>query len=142
MQSIYEKRPWLSSYPDWVSHDLEITSATAIDDFIKSACSRPDAPAVYYFDHVISYGAINRLSDSLAAAFQNFGLETGDRIIVDLQNVPQFLVAIYAAWKLGIIVVPLNPMYKEQELSYFFRDSGAKVFLTHDEIATLWIFRF
>ncbi len=136
MRSIYEKRPWLSSYPDWVSHDLEITSATARDDFIKTACSRPDAPAVYYFDHVISYGAINRLSDYLAAAFQNFGLETGDRIIVHLQNIPQFLIATYAAWKLGLIVVPLNPMYKEQELSYFFQDSGAKVFLTHDEIAT------
>ncbi len=135
MGSIYEKRPWLSSYPDWISHDFEITSATAIDDFTKTASSRPDAPAVYYFDHVISYGAINRLSDVLAAAFLDFGLETGDRIILHLQNIPQFLIATYAAWKLGLIVVPLNPMYKERELSYFFQDSGAKLFLTHDEIA-------
>ena len=36
MQSIYEKRPWLSSYPDGVAHDLETASATAIDDFNKS----------------------------------------------------------------------------------------------------------
>lgn len=135
MRSVYEKRPWLSSYPDWVSHDLEITSATARDDFIRTACSRPDAPAVYYFDHVISYGEINRLSDVLAVAFLDFDLETGDRIILHLQNIPQFLIATYAAWKLGLIVVPLNPMYKEQELSYFFQDSGAKLFLTHDEIA-------
>ena len=33
-------------------------------------------------------------------------------------------------------MVPVNPMYKEQELSYFFRDSGAKLFLTLDEIAS------
>ena len=135
MGSIYEKRPWLSSYPDWVSHDLEITSATARDDFIKTAHSTPDAPAICYFDNVISYGEVNRLSDSLAVAFQDFGLEKGDRIILHLQNIPQFLMAVYAAWKVGLVVVPLNPMYKEHELSYFFQDSGAKLFITHDEIA-------
>ncbi|MGO9567575.1 MAG: class I adenylate-forming enzyme family protein [Desulfomonilaceae bacterium] len=136
MQSIYEKRPWLSSYPDGVAHDLETASATAIDDFNKSVLSRPDFPAVCYFDHSISYREVNRLSESLAAAFRDFGLQPGDRIIVDLQNIPQFPIAIYAAWKLGIIVVPLNPMYKDQELSYFFKDSGAKLFLTLDEIAS------
>ncbi len=135
MQSIYEKRPWLSSYPAGVAHDLETAAATAIDDFNKAVLSSPDFPAVCYFDHSISYREINELSDSLAAAYNDFGLKVGDRIIVDLQNVPQFLIATYAAWKLGIIVVPLNPMYKEQELSYFFRDSGAKLFFTLDEIA-------
>ncbi len=135
MGSIYEKKPWLDSYPDWFSHTLELTTATARDDFIGTANSRPDAPAIYYFDHVISYGEVNRLSDFLAAAFQDFGLEIGDRIILHLQNIPQFLIAVYAAWKVGLIVVPLNPMYKEHELSYFFHDSGARLFITHDEIA-------
>jgi long-chain acyl-CoA synthetase len=135
MGSIYEERPWLSSYPEWVAHDLETGFATAADDFGKVASSRAEFPAVYYFNHTISYGEIDRLSEALAAAFSDFGLKAGDRIIVVLQNVPQFIVAVYAAWKLGIIVVPLNPMYKEQELSYFFRDSGARLFLTLDEIA-------
>ena len=64
-----------------------------------------------------------------------WGLSRGDRIIVDLQNVPQFPVAVYAAWKAGLIVVPINPMYKEKELSYLCRDSGARLLLTLDEIA-------
>jgi long-chain acyl-CoA synthetase len=42
---------------------------------------------------------------------------------------------VYAAWKIGVIVVPVNPMYKEKELSYFAMDSGAKLFVTLDEIA-------
>ena len=136
MDSIYERRPWLKNYPEWVPHDLEIASDTALGDFINSADRRPEDPAVYYFDQALSYGKIDRLSDGLAAAFNDFGLKKGDRIIVDLQNVPQFLCATYAAWKLGAIVVPLNPMYKEKELSYFCRDSGAKLFFTLDEIAT------
>ena len=134
MDSIYEKRPWLKNYPEWVPHDLQAGPATAIDDFRNSAAQRHDAPAVCYFDGTLSYGEIDRLSNSLAAAFYDLGARKGDRIIVCLQNVPQFLIAVYAAWKIGAIVVPLNPMYKEKELSYFCRDSGAKLFVVLDEI--------
>jgi len=136
MDSIYDKRPWLKNYPEWASHDLEITSDTALGDFRRSAARTPEIPALYYFDHAISYKEIDRLSDNLAAAFEDLGLGKGDRIIIDLQNVPQFLIATYAAWKTGAIAVPLNPMYKERELTYFCKDSGAKLFLTLDEIVS------
>jgi len=135
MDSIYQQRPWLKSYPEGVPNDLSAGSNTAIGDFLKSANSHPDAPAIYYFDHPICYRDVDRWADSLAAAFSAMGLRAGDRIIVDLQNIPQFLIAIYAAWKIGVIVVPVNPMYKEKELTYFCTDSGAKLFLTLDEIS-------
>lgn len=135
MDSVYERRPWLKNYPEWVPQELEITPDTAVGDFRRSAARRPEAPAVYYFDHAISYGEIDEASEGLAAAFEDLGLGKGDRIVIDLQNVPQFLVATYAAWKMGAIVVPLNPMYKEKELAYFLQDSGAKLFLALDEVA-------
>jgi len=133
--SIYQERPWLSSYPTWVPPDLDTAGFTPIDDFKVSAARRPEAPAIYYFDHVISYGEIDRLSDALAVGFRDLGLTQGDRIIVDLQNVPQVLISVYAAWKLGAIVVPVNPMYKEKELAYFCEDSRPKIFLTLQETA-------
>ncbi len=135
MKSVYEKRPWLENYPEWVPQDIEITKDTAISDFRASAARRPEASAVFYFDQQISYGEIDQLSNSLASAFQELGLEKRDRIILVLQNVPQFLIATYAAWKVGAVVVPLNPMYKEKELTYFCQDSGAKIFLTLEETA-------
>lgn len=137
MNSLYEKRPWLKNYPERVPNDLEITSATALGDFRLSAIRRPEAAAVYYFDHVISYGEVDGLSDSLAGAFVDLGLGKGDRIIVDLQNVPQFIIATYAAWKIGALVVPLNPMYKEKELVFLCKDSGARLLFTLDEIAAV-----
>jgi long-chain acyl-CoA synthetase len=135
LDSVYEARPWLKNYPAHVPHDLQVGSETALDDFKASAARKPNAPAVYYFDDVITYGDIDRQSDSLAAAFNTLGLKKEDRIIVDLQNVPQFLIATCAAWKLGAIAVPLNPMYKEKELLYFCQDSGARLFFALDEIA-------
>lgn len=135
MASVYEKRPWLKNYPEWVPHDLEISGDTALSDFVHSANQKPDAHAVFYFDHILSYGELNRYSNSLTAAFKDLGFERCDRVILVLQNVPQFLIATYAAWKLGGIVVPLNPMYKEKELTYFCKDSGAKIFVTLEETA-------
>jgi long-chain acyl-CoA synthetase len=43
-----------------------------------------------------------------------------------LQNVPQFYVSLLATWMVGGIAVPLNTMYKERELRYYFRDSGCR----------------
>ena len=135
MTSIYERRPWLKNYPEGVPYDLDITPDTALSDFVRSATRKAEAPAVFYFDHSLSYGELHRYSNSLSAAFHDLGITRGDRIIIVLQNVPQFLIATYAAWKLGAIVVPLNPMYKENELTYFCQDSGAKLFVTLEEVA-------
>jgi long-chain acyl-CoA synthetase len=133
--SIYEVRPWLKNYPEGVPHDLDITPDTALGDFVRSATRKGEAPAVFYFDHSMSYGELHQYSNSLSAAFHDLGITTGDRIILVLQNVPQFLIVTYAAWKLGAIVVPLNPMYKESELTYFCKDSGARLFVTGEEVA-------
>jgi long-chain acyl-CoA synthetase len=135
VDSIYEKRPWLKNYPEWVPHDIEIHNATAIGDVMASASQKPDAPAVHYFDETLSYADIDRLSNNFAAALEHFGVVKGDRVILVLQNIPQFLISTYAAWKIGAIVVPLNPMYKEQELAYFCENSDAKIFITLEEIA-------
>ena len=135
MASIYERRPWLKNYPEWVPHDLDITPDTALSDFVRSVTRKAEAPAVFYFDYPLSYGELHRYSNSLSAAFSDLGLTRGDRLILVLQNVPQFPIATYAAWKVGAIVVPLNPMYKENELTYFCKDSGAKLFVTDEEVA-------
>ncbi len=135
MKSFYAQEPWLKNYPEWVPKDLEFPSSTAIGDFLNSAAQNPQATAICYFDYELSFNELNRFSTQLAAAFEHLGIQKGDRIIVDLQNVPQFPIAVYAAWKIGAIVVPVNPMYKEKELAYFCRDAGAKLFFTHDEIA-------
>ena len=51
-----------------------------------------------------------------------------------LQNVPQYVIAVLAAWKAGGIVVPINPMNKERELTYALEDSGAIVLITLESL--------
>ncbi|MBI5606963.1 MAG: AMP-binding protein [Deltaproteobacteria bacterium] len=135
LKAIYEKRPWLRLYPEWVPADLEIPNQTALDDFENAANQSPGKPAIYYFDRVITYRELNAFSNRLAWALSDWGIKKGDRIMVVLQNIPQFPISLYGAWKTGAIVVPLNPMYKEKELRYFCQDSGARILIIQDDVA-------
>jgi len=130
MASIYEQKPWLKHYSPWVPPELGIPKENLVQILKRAVSCGGSRPAVYYFGSSISYAQIDQWSDQLAAALQDLGLKRGDRVVFYLQNMPQFVIAQYAVWKAGGIVVPLNPMYKEKELEYYFRDSGAKMLVS------------
>ena len=72
------------------------------------------------------WGALERLSDACACAFETLGIRRGDRIALLLPNCPQFLIAQFGAWKLGAIVAPLNPTYTERELEGRSASTGSR----------------
>ena len=123
--AIYEQRPWLGRYADYVPPDLGLPAPSALAMFREAATARPEAAALHYFDQTLTLAQVDRSSDALAAALAARGVGRGDRVAVYLQNVPQFPVATLAVWKAGGIMVPLNPMFKAQEVTYHLTDSGA-----------------
>ncbi len=125
-----EPRPWLKLHPKGYPADLEAPDATALDLFERSVARNPDGPCVHYFDSTLSYRDVDRAANAFACALLDLGIRKGDRVIVQLQNIPQFLFAVLGTWKAGATVVPLNPMYRERELAFYCRDSGARVFVT------------
>ena len=132
MVSVYEQKPWLKFYSPWIPPELEVPRETLVQTLKRAVAQGGSRPAVHYFGRSLSYAQIDRWSDQLAAALQDLGLKKGDRVVFYLQNIPQFVIAQYAVWKAGGIVVPLNPMYKEKELEYYFRDSGARMLIALD----------
>ncbi|HET7479337.1 MAG TPA: long-chain fatty acid--CoA ligase [Rubrobacteraceae bacterium] len=125
--SIYERKPWLDLYADYVPKELPIPEKSMIELFEDSVARVPDRDAVRYFDTTISFAELDRMAEAFAARLSEWSIEKGDRVVVYTQNNPQFLIAQYGAWKLGAVVVPLNPMLKARELDYHLNDSGAKV---------------
>ena len=91
-------------------------------------------PFLYYFDTPVSGAAVDADSDALAAALAARGLGRGDRVALFMQNVPQFVIALLAAWKLGAIAVPVNPMLKERELRHVLADSGARAMVSLQDL--------
>jgi fatty-acyl-CoA synthase len=98
------------------------------------AGDQPRHPALILGDRRYSYGQIDAHSTALAAALHELGIEKGDRIALNLPNWPEFVVAMFAAAKLGATIVPLNPKYTTPELQYMLRHSEAAVCVT----AEIW----
>ena len=113
---------------------IEPTSSTALDMFRATAAQQRDRALVHYFDRSLTAGEIDRMSDGLAVALQQWGTEPGDRIATYLQNIPQVVIAVLAAWKCGAVVVPCNPMWRERELVKILNDSGARVLICQDDL--------
>jgi long-chain acyl-CoA synthetase len=133
--SVYDERPWLERYPAGLPPEIEPEHETMLDAFAATVARSPDRPAVLYFDRAISFAELDELTDALAAGLQEHGFAPGDRLAVYLQNVPQFVAAMVAAWKAGGIMVSLNPMLRHKEATALLRDSGASVLLT---LESLW----
>ncbi len=125
------KRPWLALYDAGVPLEMTPTADTIVAGFRAAVLDDPAHVVIRYFDAEMSLRELDEASDGLAAALQDGGFAPGDRLAVYLQNVPQFVIASLATWKLGGIVVTVNPMYQSRELHEVLTDSGSRVLACH-----------
>jgi long-chain acyl-CoA synthetase len=132
--SRYTDRPWLASYPPNQSGDFSLEHPSLLAAFAAMAAARPAAPAITYFDGVLTYRQLDEQSDALACALLDGGLHPGDRVALYLQNVPAYPIAMLATWKAGGIAVAVNPMNKARELTQLFTDSAASVLVTLEDL--------
>lgn len=127
--------PWYKSYDPGVPHSLEPYPRKTILDVIKEARNeRPDYPMLIFQDRKVTYREIEDESDALAAAFTDMGIKKGDRVAALFLNCPQEYIVFFAAWKIGAIIVPLNPLYTEYELESRLNDITAQVVV----VLNLW----
>jgi long-chain acyl-CoA synthetase len=131
---IYDQRPWLELYEQGQPHDLETDSSTMLDVWQEAVRIAPERDAIRYFDRSLTVRELDEQANAFAVALADRGVGRGDRVGVYLQNVPQFVLALLAAWKLGAIAVSINPMNKQRELATLLTDSGAKALVCHDNL--------
>lgn len=128
-------RPWLKLYPPRSgAGDFKPRFSDALSLFLDAVSKAGERPVIHYFDRTISYAELDRLADRFAGFLASEGIGAGDRVALYLQNVPQFLIAVLAAWKIGAIGVTINPMNRARELRLLLNDSGARVLVAHDDL--------
>ena len=94
------------------------------------AAEDPNRVFLIYGSRRLTYGQVDARATALAAALHELGIEAGDRIALDLPNWPEFVISMFAAAKLGAVIVPLNPRYTVPELQYMLRHSEAAVVIS------------
>src|SRR6516165_6177769 len=102
-----------------------MTSISSLLD--QAAAEHPDHAALRMDDIVLSYTQLREAAGRMSTLLASLGVEPGDRVGLMLPNVPAFPIAFYGALGAGAVVVPMNPLLKSREVSYYLGDSGAKV---------------
>ncbi len=107
-----------------------------LETFRIRAAAAPEAPALIYFDTVIRNAELDAQTDSLATALADGGFVEGDRLAIYTQNMPQYVIAVLAVWKLGGVAVPVNPMLTAPEVAKLLADATPRVLIALDELHT------
>jgi feruloyl-CoA synthase len=94
----------------------------------------PGKPMIVSADRTWSYAEAAQASRQAAGWLQEQGVGAGDTIAIMSLNVPEFIIAMIGAWRLGAVVVPVNHKLADPEALYVVRHSKAKLALVSDEI--------
>ncbi|AKJ30242.1 long-chain fatty acid--CoA ligase [Caldimonas brevitalea] len=116
-------------YAHWPSHlprHLTVPQTHLYRNVEVSAMRFPDKPFLIFFDTPLSYARFQDESERLAGYLQQAcGVRKGDRVLLYMQNSPQFVLAYYAILRADAVVVPVNPMNLTAELRHYVEDAGA-----------------
>lgn len=130
----YDERPWLARYREDYPTDISPEYATALHMFRASVERDPDVEIVRYFDGRLTMRELDELSDAFAVALVERGFAPGERLATYLQNIPQVLVVVVGTWKAGGIVVSVNPMSRQRELTTILTDCEASAIVAQEDL--------
>jgi len=94
----------------------------------------PEKPVVIFYGKELTWSMLEDWSNRLANAILEMGYSKGNRVAVFCQSCPQCYVIYLACLKLGLIIVPVDPMHKELELEYALNNSGAELVIVLDQL--------
>lgn len=100
----------------------------------RHAAERPAHAAVRFEGGSLGYAELDAAASRLAQGLRARGIAAGERVALYLPNIPEYLVAYYAAQKLGAITVAINSIFRSAEVQYLLADSGARVVFTVAEL--------
>jgi long-chain acyl-CoA synthetase len=133
LEKIMTDRTWLKSYDSEVPHHLKYPHITVDQMLVHAARTYPNNACTVFRDSVITYQQMDELSEHLADVFASLGICKGDRIALLMRNIPQFVLAYFAALKAGAVLVAMNPLYKPPEIIAQLNDANVKLLVVEEE---------
>ena len=121
--------PWFKLYDKGVPYTIPYPPVTVKHLFNVQAEAHPDRDYLIINETRLPYGLVNLISRKLANSLASLGVQKGDRIALMSPNVPQYCIAFQACAKLGVIVVPVNPLAAMPEIHHYLKDSGARTMI-------------
>jgi long-chain acyl-CoA synthetase len=128
----YMSKPWLKYYPKDVPEEVEVPLVSVPELFDQVADKYRNKTALIFYGKKISYAKLKELVDRFATALADLGVTKGDTVALYLLNCPQYVIAYFAALKVGAKVTPISPVYTSKEVKHQLEDSDAKTIVCQD----------
>jgi fatty-acyl-CoA synthase len=124
-------RHWPADMP----RSLRAPAITLQQMFLNSAQKHPHKVAAIFEGVALSYAELREKAENLAAHLQRAcGVRRGDRVLLDMQNGHDFVIACFAILRADAVVVPVSPMNLTEELRHYLEDSDARVAITEEDL--------
>ena len=122
-------------WPKGIPRTLIVPQTTLCYNLEVAATRYPDKAALSYYGGSLGYRELKQQVDALAGYLQRrCGLKRGERVLLYMQNSPQFVIAYYAVLRADAVVVPVNPMNLTEELRHYVDDAGTRIALAGQEL--------
>ena len=109
-----------------------------LDEHLRvTAHATPDASAYTYLEKTVSYGQLYDEVLRVAGGLLELGFKSGDGLAILLPNCAEFVTVFHGALRAGMFCVPMNPLYAPSELLYMIKDSGVKVIVAPEQMASM-----
>jgi len=128
-------KPHYSFWPARVPHSISLPETTLWDNLDISARRFPNKDALIFLGARLTYADLRKQAEKLAAYLQSVGVQKGDRVVLNMQNCPQLVIAHFAILRANAVVVPVNPMNRSEELKHYITDPDARVAITTADLA-------
>lgn len=129
MSSVFPTQTWPKSFADHYRAQGYWRNETFGAWLRERADAHPDRIAVVGGSQRWSYGELDRRASALAAGFLRSGLRRGDRVLVHLPNIPDFIGVVLGLFRAGLIPVYALPAHRITEIEHFARGSGARAYV-------------
>lgn len=128
-----------SLWPDEVPHEAPepVAGPGLAETVIHWARVRPESPALSFYGWESTWAQLERDVAATAGWLSARGITAGARVGVYMGNCPQFVHAFLAIAWLGAVYVPVNPMYRTEELRHQLSDSEASHLIAHPQSRSL-----
>jgi long-chain acyl-CoA synthetase len=104
---------------------MDQTPELVISAFYRACEKYPERTAVIFLGVRFSYRRLREHIDRFATALHSVGVEPGERVLIYLPNLPQFLISYLGSQIIGAIPVPVSPIYTPSEIKYLLNDTEA-----------------
>ncbi len=139
MLRMTEHRPWFTTWRAGVPKTLEPYPEVSVYSMLSDAATEfPDSVALAFLGKHLTYRELLEEVDRFSAVLSGLGVQKGDRVGLLLPNSPQYVIAWYAAARIGAIAVGNNPLYTQRELLHQVKDSSPRVMVVLDQLYPQW----